>query len=239
MNFCSPRVSKEFCEEMACFRRKAKRMSKAKLLFLDETYLRIGESNHHSLRIPGEKSYVVVEDTSMYAARYDMIACCSAERVLPPIIFSPEDRKERGVQGVRSEMVIQYIDSVLAQAVGALDQYPILLVCDQSTAHNAANMLQAFHDRGCQDVVDVVFMPAQGAKRLSPLDNGIFGWWKEQCRAHTSITSRNIIHVMSSAWNRITSRQLMSCYEHCALTHERDEYFDCPSPLSHCHGNNQ
>jgi hypothetical protein len=44
--------------------------------------------------LPGEKEYVEVTDNSSYARRYDMIACCNGDQVLPPIIFTPEDRQD-------------------------------------------------------------------------------------------------------------------------------------------------
>lgn len=230
-------VSKQFCDDVKVFRDWAKRINKHNLLFLDETYLRVGETSGHTLVIQGEAKFVESSNTSRYAPRYDMIACCSGNETLPPIIFSPEDRKGRGVQGVTSEMVLKYIDSVLAQAVRALDRYPIYLVVDQSTAHNKQRMIEAFRDRGCGELVDIVFMPAQGAKRLSPLDNGIFGTWKNRCRSHAHIAPTNIVHVMSSEWSKLSSSYLMSCYQHCALTHHRDAYLDCPLPASHRHEN--
>ena len=94
-------VSKEMCMDIAKMRRELKRHAKAKLLFLDETYARIGTCQSRTLVAPGGEAYVVVDDTDAYALRYDMIACCSGERVFPPIIFTPTERKEMGVKGIR------------------------------------------------------------------------------------------------------------------------------------------
>jgi len=209
--------------------------SKSRVLFLDETQLRLNAVRHRTLLAPGEQKYVVVEDTTAYAARYDMIACISGEGVLPPKIFSPEDRERLGVKGITKDMVNQYIDELLAQAVGALDQFPITLVVDRSTAHNTGEMLQAFHDVGCQDVQTVYSMPTNSAKRLSPLDNTLFHQWKEACRKRGKISKRNIEQVMSDCWNQITKKQIMACYKHCGLICPRDSYQDCPDPLSHQH----
>lgn len=111
---------------IAHMRRELMRHAKVKLLFLDETNVRIGTCQTHTLVAPGEQAYVVVEDTDRYAPRYDMIACCSGERVFPPIIFTPEERKGMDVRGIRKWMLLKYIDNVLAQAVGALDLFPSL-----------------------------------------------------------------------------------------------------------------
>ena len=83
---------------IATTRRELMRHAKATLLFFDETYVRIGFCRTHTLVAPGEQPYVVVDDTDKYAPRYDMIACCSGERVFPPIIFSPEDRRGMDVR---------------------------------------------------------------------------------------------------------------------------------------------
>ena len=68
------------------------RKSKAKVIFLDETKISVREYRRCTLVAPGECQYVLVEDSSAYAAKYDMIACCSADRVFPPTVYSPEDR---------------------------------------------------------------------------------------------------------------------------------------------------
>jgi len=221
--------------DIAKMRRELKRHAKAKLLFLDETYVRIGTCQKHTLVAPGETAYVVVDDTDAYAPRYDMIACCSGERVFPPIIFTPQERKGMDVKGIRKWMLLQYIDSVLAQAVGALDLFPLTLVMDRSSIHNTGEILQAFHDRGCQDMQTVYLMPAYSAKRLSPLDNTLFHQWKEAVRKHSRITKSNIVQIMSDEWNSIPPSSLMAHYHHCGLTQSADPYFDCPDPIAHAH----
>ena len=220
---------------IATTRRELMRHAKAKLLFFDETYVHIGFCRTHTLVAPGEQPYVVVDDTDKYAPRYDMIACCSGERVFPPIIFSPEDRRGMDVRGIRKWMLLQYIDNVLAQAVGALDLFPLTLVMERSNIHNTGDILQAFHDRGCQDLQTVYLMPAYSAKRLSPLDNSLFHQWKNAVRKHPIITKSNIEQIMSDEWNKITASSLMAYYRHCGLTHSTDPYFDCPDPIAHKH----
>jgi len=228
-------VSKDLCVAIAKMRREFKRHAKAKLLFLDETYVRIGTCQKHTLVAPGEQPYVVVDDTDAYAPRYDMIACCSGERVFPPIIFTPEERKGMNVKGIRKWMLLQYIDNVLAQAVGALDLFPLTLAMDRSPIHNTGEILQAFHDRGCQDLQTVYLIPAYSAKRLSPLDDALFHQWKRAVRKHPRITKSNIVQIMSDEWNKIPPQSLMAHYHHSGLTHRTDPYFDCPAPADHQH----
>ena len=85
-------VSVKMCNDIARVRRMWMRRSKSKVIFLDETKISVREHRQRTLVAPGEHPYIVVEDSSAYAAKYDMIACCSADRVFPPMVYSPEDR---------------------------------------------------------------------------------------------------------------------------------------------------
>ena len=85
---------------------------------------------------------------------------------------------ERG-RGVDTQMRLQYIRNLLAQAAGALDQYPLILVLDRATIHNEEKIMQEFHDWGCQELTHILKMPPAAAKRLSPLDHALFNLWQQ------------------------------------------------------------
>lgn len=227
-------VSLKICDDIAVMRRKIQRVSKKKVLFMDEVSVKLNEGENYTLVLPGEKQYIHVTDTSSYAKRYDMIAVCNGERVLPPIIFTPKDRVSQGVKGINKEMLERAVDNILAQAVGALDEYPVYLVMDKAAIHKR-DIIQVFHDRGCQDLQEVMFIPTQGAKRLSPLDNALFHIWKEMVRKHAPLTEDNVERVMSDEWNKISTRYIQSQYRKCALMRHQNVYNDCPAPASHHH----
>jgi hypothetical protein len=105
-------VSPNLCEEIADMRRKIQRVSKKRVVFLDEVSVKLNEGENYTLVLPGEKQYTTVTDTSTYAPRYDMIAACNGERVLPPIIFTPLDRVNENVRGITKRMLEQAVDSV-------------------------------------------------------------------------------------------------------------------------------
>ena len=139
------------------------------------------------------------------------------------------------VKGIRKWILLQYIDNILAEAVGAVDLFPLSLVMGRSSVHNTDEILQAFHDRGCQDMQTVYLMPAYSAKRLSPLDNSLFHQWKCAVRKHSRITQSNIVQIMSDEWNNITWSSLMAHFRHFGLIYSKDPYFDCPDPVAHQH----
>jgi hypothetical protein len=228
-------VSSSLCEGIATQRRKLRKITKANVLFLDETHIRLSEAAQTTVVLPGEKPYVVVEETTTYAKRYDMIACCTGQEVLPPIIFSPSDREMIRTRGVNTKMLIKYIQDILAQACGALDRWPLILVLDKASIHNEAEIMEAFRDNGCQDLAFIMKMPTQAGKRMSPVDNSLFHEWKERVRTHNPLTDRNIVQIMSDEWNSLPKRHLAAYYQHCGLTTLKLPYFDCPQPLAHKH----
>jgi hypothetical protein len=227
-------VSSELCDQIATLRRKLSRIDKRRLLFLDETALRLNAAPTHTIVLPDEQPYVIVEDDTSYARRFDMIAVCTGDKVLLPRIFSPADRKEEESKGINRRMLLQFVDDTLAQAVEGLNQYPITLVLDRAGIHkNLDALLQAFHDRSSFSIKDVILMPPFAAKRLSPLDNALFHDWKEECRKHSPVTLRTIERVMNDAWDKMKPGPH---YVHSGLFRSRDPYFDCPCPNEHKHG---
>lgn len=231
----TPTVSADHCEAVARCRRYLHRHRKTHLSFLDETALRVNAVPSHTLVAAGETAYVVVEDDTSYARRYDMIACCTADRTFPPIIFSPEDRKELGVKGIQTHMLEHYIHSLLAQALAALDRYPLILTLDKSNVHNINKIKEALIEGGCQDVAHIMHLPTQAAKRVSPLDNSIFHTWKERVKENGGLTSANIKQVMADTWNALEPELLLSNYKHCLLMLRQNPYADCPLPHLHQH----
>jgi hypothetical protein len=229
-------VSASLCEEIAQMRRKLQRISKDRVLFLDETAVRLSEAPTSTLVLRGRQPYVLATDTSSYAKRFDMIACVNGEKAFAPCIYSPKERSDAGVKGINMEMLCDYILSTLGQETWALDRAPLTLVVDRARIHNEERMMEAFNERGGH-VMQLLKMPSTAAKRLSPLDNALFHDWKEAIRRRGPMTLRNIEQVMSDEWNNISSEKIAAHYKHCCLTGYTNVYTDCPDPASHRHHN--
>lgn len=225
-------VSADMCDQIAKVRRKLQRIGTGHILFLDETLKREGDVDSYSIFLPGQPPLIDSSSTSKYASRFDMIACCSGKTVLPPVIYSPKERQK----GIDAAMLLEHIRQVLAQAAGALDTYPLLLVLDRASIHNEGKMMQEFHDWGCQELTEVIKMPPAAAKRLSPLDNSLFNLWRQRVLSSGPLTKANIKQRMSDAWNTITTEEIHAQYKHCGLLRHQDVYFDCPDPATHKHG---
>jgi hypothetical protein len=222
------------CDDIGKMRRKLQRISKERVLFLDEVAVRLSEAPTGTIVLPGEQQYVLATDTTSYAKRFDMIACINGSRVFAPVIYTPKERADAGVKGINTEMLVDYILSTLGQETAALDNPPLTLVLDRARIHNIERVREAFSERGGH-VVYYELMPAMAAKRLSPLDNALFHDWKERIRKHGPLTLRSIQQVMADEWNRIPSKLVATHYKHCGLTGYTDAYSDCPAPAAHQH----
>lgn len=219
------------CEQIAKIRRKLQRSGINHILFLDETHKREGDVEKYTITLPGEPSFITTSSTSKYAQRYDMIACCSGTTPLPPIIYSPNER----ASGITQHMLLEYIRNLLAQAAGALDTYPLVLVLDRATIHNEQKIIDEFHDWGCQELVEVVKMPPAAAKRLSPLDNSLFNVWRQRVLDAGPLTKSNVKSRMMNAWTSLSATDIRKQFRHCGLMRGADVYFDCPNPSVHKH----
>jgi hypothetical protein len=229
--FCVFAVSVETCEAIAKVRRKLQRIGSNHILYLDETYRREGDVNNYTIVLPQEPSNIETTSTSRYALRYDMIACTSGKTTLPPIIYDSSERDS----GITTQMLLNYIRNLLAQAAGALDIYPLILVVDRASIHDTEKMMETFHEWGCQSLVEIVKLPTATAKRISPLDNALFNIWKQKVLEKGPLTKTNIRTRMSDAWNEITSKQIHQQYKKSGLMRHTNLYFDCPNPTVHRH----
>jgi hypothetical protein len=228
-------ASVKHCNEIASLRRHLQRIAKKRVLFLDESSLSLSCISSHTLVAPGNQPYILTTDNTDYANRYDMIGIITTQGVLPPVLYTPKDRQEAGVKGITSNLFLNAFRNLLAQCIGSIDDYPLVLVLDRASIHQSDELLQVLHEWGAQNVVDIIKMPTQAAKRMSPLDNALFHEWKELCRNKEIIEKQNVVQIMSDSWNSITPQHIHSYYEHCGLMPSTNPYFDCPFPSVHQH----
>ena len=108
-------------------------------------------------------------------------------------------------------MISTSVRNLLTQSAGALDRYPLFLLLE--TIHNEDKIIEAFHDWGCQELVEIIKMPTAAAKRLSPLDNSLFNLWRQRTLHGPPLTRSNIKQRMNDAWNSIAERDLIGALE--------------------------
>lgn len=170
-----PTVNVTLCDDITDLRRKIRRIEINKTIFLDETALRLSDAPTHTIVAPDEQAFVEATETSAYSKRFDIIAACVCDQVLIPKIFTPTERRSTDVRGINRAMLVQFIDDVFAQAVEGVNCYPLTLVLDRTSIHlDTEVILQAFHNRSSESITEILLMPPNAAKRVSPLDNCLF-----------------------------------------------------------------
>ncbi|CAF1027512.1 unnamed protein product [Rotaria sp. Silwood1] len=217
-------ISSASSESIAKLRRKLQRISNKKIIFLDETHIKINEAPRTTLVAPGENPYVIVTDSSSYAARYDMIAAVVGDQILPSIIYSPADRKTKNVKGINSNMLIDFIENILCPSISTLDYCPIYSVLDKSHIHNISKIKEALGNFECMKSVEILVMPTQAAKRISPLENSLFHEWKERVRQHSSLSEETLATTMTNEWFNTRTDNIKHYYDHCGITYGQDMY---------------
>ena len=120
--------------------RNLQRVPNNKIIFLDKTHIKINEVPRTTLVAPGGKLYVVVTDSSSYAADCNMIAAIVGSRVLLPIVFTPQCRR-RDVKGIDSDMLIDFIENALYSSISESGSCPMYLLLDKSNIHNLSKLL--------------------------------------------------------------------------------------------------
>ena len=227
-------VSADMCEQIANLRRQVQQLSKKDVLVLDETAIKLSEAPRCTLVLPGNKQYVVIESTSKYAPRYDMIACIHFNGALTPMIVSPQMRKQAKSHGITLEMLIRYITDTLADEVGHLPIRHRSLIYDKAPIHSDKKVMAAFQTSGVP-LEHLVKLPTASSKRASPLDNSLFHEWKDRVRDHVPLTLENIEQVMIDTWRETKIESIRNYYHNCGFMRGQDPHFDCPDPTEHEH----
>ena len=114
---------------------------------------------------------ILVEKPSAYSQRCDFIGAINGSQSIACMILTPNDRKAKGIKGIRKHMVNDWITDTLAPAINALNIDNIYLIWDRSRAHHKDSMMKALKNAKCKLVLNIYFMPTASAKYVSSLDN--------------------------------------------------------------------
>jgi hypothetical protein len=118
MIFFSPfLVDVQHWNDIAKFRRFLQRIGNNRLIFIDEIAVYAVMPPLHTLVAPGHEPLIIVEKPSRYAERYDFIGAINGSQAIASMTLTPTDRKNRDIDGVRKEIVNEWIRKKLAPAI--------------------------------------------------------------------------------------------------------------------------
>ncbi|CAF0977387.1 unnamed protein product [Rotaria sordida] len=214
--------------EIGKFRKFLQRISNDRLIFIDEIAIYGIMPPLRTLVAPGHQSFVIVDKPSAYAERFDFIGAINGSKPIACMTLTPVDRKAKDIQGVRKEVIHEWIIKSLAPAINRLNIDRVHLICDRSRAHNRAEMMQAFIMGKCKSVINVHYMPTASAKYISPLDNPIWHSFRETVRKQHPLTISNLPSILSRTFYSLSRDQIMNAYRKCAITYGTDVFYDQP-----------
>jgi hypothetical protein len=111
-----------------------------------------------TLVAPGHQPLIIVEKPSAYAVYYDFIGVINGSQAIACMTLTPAECKNQNIEGVRKEIVNQWIDKTLAPTINRLGINNIYLICDKSRSHNKVNMMEALKADKCKSVKDICYI---------------------------------------------------------------------------------
>ncbi|CAF3554161.1 unnamed protein product [Rotaria sp. Silwood2] len=181
-----------------------------------------------TLVVSGNQHLILVEKPSAYSQRYDFIGAINGSQSIAYIVLTPDDRKAKGIEGIRKHVVNDWITNTLGPAINALNIDNMYLICDRSRAHHKENMMNALKKVKCKSVLDIYFMPTASAKYVSPLDNPLWHSIKEVIRSHHPITTNNLPTLLSETFLSLSKNEIANAFRKCAITYGVDVVHDKP-----------
>ena len=160
-----------YWHDIAKFRRHLQRLANGRLIFIDKTAVYCSIYPRRALVASRNQPLILVEKLSAYSQRCDFIGAINGSQSIACMILTPNDRKVKGIKGIRKHMVNDWITNTLAPAINALNIDNIYLIWDRSRAHHKESMMKALKNAKCKSVLNIYFMPTASAKYVSSLDN--------------------------------------------------------------------
>ncbi|CAF3411901.1 unnamed protein product, partial [Rotaria sp. Silwood2] len=217
-----------YWHDIAKFRRRLQRLANDRLIFIDETTIYCNMYPRRTLVASGNQPLILVEKPSAYSQRYDFIGAINGSKSIACMVLTPDDRKAKGIEGIRKHVVNDWIINTLAPAINALNIDNMYFICDRSRAHQKGSMMEALKKAKCKSVLDIYFMPTASAKYVSPLDNSLWHSIKEVIRSHHPITTNNLSTLLSETFLSLSKNEIANAFRKCAITYGVDVFYDKP-----------
>ena len=212
--------SEDYKKQVVSVRRKLRRVAKNKITFIGETQMKENTHSLTTLALAGDTGKVVVSKPESFAGRVDFIAAANAEQTFPLAIFTPKERQKYGCCGITKAMFNDFLETKLAPAICDLDEEDLLIVIDRARVHNVKEIDAILDNNGCDNVKEIILLPRETAKHVSPLDNALFHDFKQGVRErlkNKEITFNKIKAAARREWGDFDSAALQAHYRHCRL----------------------
>jgi hypothetical protein len=211
-------------EPIASFRRKAQRVPKKRLVFMDQTPMYLGSVAKRSMAPPGRPAIISSKSTTWYPPRVDFMGSVSYHRVLSCKTTTPTMRQWMKVRGWRKWMVLGYLKTRLARDLNGLGESGIILVIDKALRIKSEEAKQALIDGGCTCISEVWIIPTGAGKHVSPLDNHLWADLKKRVNDRDPKTPNLVSWAMKVEWKRVSPEHIHHYYSGSGLTYGTNPY---------------
>jgi hypothetical protein len=210
------------------FRRKLQRISKKKLIFIDQSSIEIGARPHRGLHVQGKQPKSAMHRSSVYPKRIDIMGAISYNKVLSVETNTPAQRRQERRKGYRKIDILNFIQTKVSRDLVRLGEDDVVFILDKGCNLTVDEVKAAFKKGRCNLVKDVLLIPTSAGKHVSPLDNCLWHQLKEGVRAKCPIDEEATIAAIKSSWKEVSKDNLNNYYRHCALMRRQDVSKDLP-----------
>ena len=207
-------------------RKKLSRVAKKRLVFMDGSGMRSEPRPLKGLAPAGQTPKTTAEKPEKYEPRVDImgavgyngpLACetktSSQRRVIP----NPKKGKT-GVKGYTKPMVKDFIRSELAPKIMEIKVKDVVVVMDKGLSFKAEEAKKQFTAGEAKNVKNVLILPTNTAKYVSPLDNTLWHSLKERVRARKPKTEAGTARILKEEFMGINQTDIQNYFTKCKLS---------------------
>ncbi len=210
----------DFQDAVMQFRRKASRVNKNKLVFLDATGMKANPQEIYGLAPAGRQARARAPRAQAYEPRVDLLGAVTLTEPLAVTTTTPEERKEMGVKGFRKPQVKDFFRVDLAPVL-AEKKERMVIVMDKGLNFKPEEVKREIKAGGAE-VADVWILPTSTAKLVSPLDNCLWHDVKTAVRKQKTQGADELADAMENTFMALSETEIKPHYQHCALTTRSD-----------------
>jgi hypothetical protein len=210
----------DFQDSVLKFRRKASRVNKKKLVFLDATGMKANPQPRHGLAPAGREAKVRAERAESYEPRVDLLGAVTLDEPLAAVTTTPEERKNMGIKGFRKPQVKDFFRVDLAPVLAEKEE-KMIIVMDKGLNFKPEEVKREIKAGGA-DVEEVWSLPTSTAKLVSPLDNCLWHDLKDAVRKQRPHGPDELADAFEHTFMALSETEIKPHYRHCALTRRSD-----------------
>lgn len=211
-------------------RKKLSRVAKKRLVFIDGSGIRSEPRPLKGLAPSGQTPKTTAEKPEKYEPRVDIIgavsynaplACETKTSTQRRKIPNPK-KKKTGVKGYTKPMVKNFLKNKLAPKIMDMKIKDVVVCMDKGLSFKEEEAKEQLEAGGAQNVKEVLILPTNTAKHVSPLDNTLWHSLKERVRARKPRTENGTARILKEEFMAISETNIQSYFKKCKLTWRSD-----------------